>query len=278
MRKPYWLNKKVDLSVLREIKSMLRKLHVNTVCEEAFCPNISECFGQKIATFMILGDTCTRNCAFCGVKKGSPSPPDSTQPQKVKEAVKKLRLEYVVITSPTRDDLDDGGASIFYSTVKEIKSLDWVKKVEVLIPDFGGSRDSIKKVVESKPDVISHNLETVPSLYLRVRREADYTRSLKVLRLVKELNPKIFTKSAIMLGLGEKEWEVKKVLEDLRSVGCDFLSVGQYLPPSKTHYPCQYIPLEKFLFWGKVGLQLGFKNVKSSPYIRSSYFAHTYFF
>lgn len=277
MRKPYWLNKKIDFSASREIKCILKKLRINTVCEEALCPNISECFSKGVATFMILGDTCTRDCAFCGVRKGLPAPVDFSEPKKVKEAVKELKLEYVVVTSPTRDDLEDGGSTIFYNTVKEIKSLAFVKKVETLIPDFRGSRDSIKRVVESHPEVISHNLETVPSLYPMVRSGADYYRSLKVLRLVKELNPSIFTKSAIMLGLGEDDSEVIRVLNDLRKVSCDFLSLGQYLPPSKAHHPCQYIPIEKFEFWKKVGFQLGFRGIKSSPYTRSSYLAHTYF-
>jgi lipoic acid synthetase len=277
MRKPIWLDKKINLSYSRELKSLLRRLGIHTVCEEASCPNLSECFSRGVATFMILGVSCTRNCRFCGVKKGNPKELDFDEPTKIREAVKKLNLEYVVITSPTRDDLDDGGASLFFLTVKELRALECVKKVEVLIPDFWARPELIEKVLGAGPNVVSHNLETVPSIYPKVRDKADYNRSLEVLKLVKKINPNIFTKSGIMLGLGEEEGEVQRVLEDLVGAGCDFLSIGQYLAPSRHHWPTKFLPPDKFKEWENFALRLGFKSVKSFPYARSSYLAHTYF-
>ncbi len=275
MRKPDWLNKKVHISSCRRIKSALKELQLHTVCEEALCPNISECFSSGVATFMILGDICTRACTFCGLKKGKPASVDPNEPKRVKEAVKRLGLNYVVITSPTRDDLLDGGVGIFAATVRQIKSIDAKKKVEILIPDLLGRQKYIKKAANSGAFVIAHNLETVPSLYPSVRKGADYNRSLRVLKVAKAANKCIFTKSSLILGLGESDKEVIGVLEDLREVGCDLLTLGQYLPPSLVHYPIkEYISPHKFLFFQNKALKLGFLRVKSGPYVRSSYIAH----
>lgn len=277
MQKPSWLNKKIDLAASAKVKRLLKGLSLHTVCQESLCPNISECFSHNAATFMILGNICTRQCQFCNVKKATPTSIDHDEPQRVKEAVGALNLKYVVITSPTRDDLDDGGASVFADTVKKIKDFDPNIKVETLIPDFLGDEQSVEIVANSSADVISHNLETVSSLYAQVRKGADYTRSLRVLRLLKEKNSNIYTKSGLMLGLGETQPQLLHTLGDLRMVGCDFLTLGQYLPPSVKHFPLkEYISPEKFLFFEKKAIKLGFKAVKSSPYTRSSYFAHTF--
>lgn len=223
---------------------------------------------------MILGDSCTRNCKFCFVNKRIPTAVDWDEPRRIAEAVKRLKLHYVVITSPTRDDIADGGAEVFFRTIEEIKNIDSSKKVEILIPDFLGKRESLIKIAKSKADVIGHNLETAPSLYERIRPQADYKRSLEVLKQIKQLNRNIFTKSGIMLGLGEEEKQILDVFRNLRDTGCDFLTLGQYLAPSLGHYPVkEYITPEKFLFLEKTAYSLGFKRVKSSPYVRSSYLA-----
>jgi len=277
MEKPAWLNKKISLPDCRKTKQRLKELGLSTVCEQARCPNISQCFSRGTATFMIMGDICTRNCRFCGVTKGRPLALDKSEPQRVKQAVKLMDLEYVVITSPTRDDLEDGGAGHFSSTIKALRSLSCVSKIEVLIPDFQGDRACLHTVIDAGPDVINHNLETVPSLYSRVRSKAGYQRSLDLLAGIKRFSSSIFSKSGLMLGLGEKDREIEAVLEDLRAVDCDFLSIGQYLPPSRTHYPVQeYVLPEKFDFWQKKAQEMGFRHCLSGPYVRSSYKAHTY--
>ncbi|MFH1519307.1 MAG: lipoyl synthase [Candidatus Omnitrophota bacterium] len=277
-RKPSWLNKKINLGVCHKLKSLLRDLRLRSVCEESSCPNISECFCNGVVTFMILGDTCTRECAFCGVNKGRPAPADSDEPKRIKEAVRRLGLSHVVITSPTRDDLSDAGAELFYRTTEAVKSIDSRIRVEILIPDFKGRRDLIKKIVKSRAEVVAHNLETTASLYLKVRKGADYSRSLEVLRLIKEINQNTFTKSSLILGLGEKEEEVIQALVDLRQAGCDFLTLGQYLPPSLSHYPLkEYVNPDKFTFFEQYAGKLEFRGVKSTPYTRSSYLAHTFF-
>ncbi len=276
MKKPPWLNKKVNLSLCRNLKILFKDLGLYTVCQEARCPNISECFSKGVATFMILGNICTRNCRFCAITKGIPKKVNFKEPELVKTAVEKLKLSYVVITSPTRDDLPDGGATLFYLTVKELKTIPSLK-VEVLIPDFGGNLSSLEEVLKAYPDVVSHNIETVASLYPYLRSKADYTRSLRVLRFIKDFDKRIFTKSGIMLGLGEKDEEVEKTLKDLREAKCDFLSIGQYLPPSRDSWTLkEYVPIQKFFYWERVALKMGFKKVLSSPYVRSSYLAHTY--
>jgi len=271
-RKPAWLNKKINLKDLNQTKELLTDLNLNTVCEKALCPNIGECFSNGQATFMILGDICTRNCRFCGVSKGEPKKIDLDEPSRVAQAVKRLNLKHVVITSVTRDDLELQGADIFNKVVKEIKENTQAESIEVLIPDFQGKKKLFDLVIEAKPDVINHNVETVPALYNQVRPLANYRVSLEVLRYTKEKDPSIFTKSGLMLGLGEADNEVLKVLDDLREVDCDFLTLGQYLNPSKNHYPVvDFITPEKFEEYKEEALKRGFKFVASAPYVRSSY-------
>ena len=271
-RKPAWLNKKINLKDLNQTKELLTDLNLNTVCEKALCPNIGECFSNGQATFMILGDICTRNCRFCGVSKGEPKKIDLDEPSRVAQAVKRLNLKHVVITSVTRDDLELQGADIFNKVVKEIKENTQAESIEVLIPDFQGKKKLFDLVIEAKPDVINHNIETVPALYNQVRPLANYRVSLEVLRYTKEKDPSIFTKSGLMLGLGEADNEVLKVLDDLREVDCDFLTLGQYLNPSKNHYPVvDFITPEKFEEYKEEALKRGFKFVASAPYVRSSY-------
>ncbi len=275
--KPDYLKKRINLEDTSYVKNILRDLSLHTVCEEAFCPNISECFSKKVATFLILGKICTRNCKFCDIEKGRPEELDKDEPEKVLEAVKKLRLSFVVITSVTRDDIEDGGSEIFKMCVLKIKNFDKNIKIETLIPDFKGNIKALEKVVSVSPEIISHNIETVPSLYSEIRSKANYQISLSVLKNAKELNNKIYTKSGIMLGLGEKENEVIKVMEDLHEVRCDFLSIGQYLSPSKNHYPVkEYISPEKFEYYKEKAMNSGFKYVKSGPFVRSSYLAEEY--
>ncbi|MCX5699204.1 MAG: lipoyl synthase [Candidatus Omnitrophica bacterium] len=277
--KPAWLNKKISLKDCAAMKRALRLLRVETVCEQAMCPNIGECFARKTATFLILGKNCTRNCSFCNIQKAKPLPVDRDEPERVARAVGKLGLEHVVITSVTRDDLVDGGAEIFAQTVKCIREKSPQVKIETLIPDFGLSWDALKIVVDSKPDIIAHNLETVPSLYKQVRQSADYLGSLNLLRLINKMAPGLKIKSGLMLGLGESQEEVFLVMKDLRSVGCDFLSIGQYLAPSKQHYPVKdYIPPEQFDYYKEKARELGFSRIQSAPYVRSSYLAAEYLF
>lgn len=272
MKKPVWLNKKINFLDCGKLKKTLREFKLHTVCEESMCPNLSECFGLGIATFMILGDICTRDCSFCGIKKGKPEIIDESEPIRLKEAVKCLGLDYIVITSPTRDDLDDGGLGMFLASVESIKSLGSFKKVEILVPDFLGKKDLISKLSTSNADVIAHNLETVPSLYPYVRKGAVYKSSLNLLERVKQSNSKVYTKSGIMLGLGEKEEEVINVMKDLVNVGCDFFTLGQYLSPSLNHYKVKkYVKPDEFISFKKTALELGFKKVKTGSYVRSSY-------
>jgi len=275
--KPEWLNKKIALKDCAQMKQRLRSLHLETVCEQAMCPNIAECFREKVATFLILGKNCTRSCSFCNVHKAAPSAVDKTEPQRVAQAVALLGLKHAVITSVTRDDLSDGGAGIFADTVKEINLKNPGVCVELLIPDFKLSVAALKTVVESRPQILAHNLETVPALYAAVRQGADYARSLELLSLVKKMDPQLKTKSGLMLGLGEKTEEVISVMRDLRAKGCDLLSIGQYLSPSRQHYPVkEYIRPEQFADYAQEALRLGFMHVQSAPYVRSSYMADKY--
>ncbi|MEI8348817.1 MAG: lipoyl synthase [Candidatus Omnitrophota bacterium] len=277
MRKPKWFDKKIELSLCHATKTALRGFNLHTVCESSLCPNISECFNAGNATFMILGDRCTRSCAFCSVSKEKPLPIDRCEPQRIAKAVEQLQLRYVVLTSPTRDDLDDGGSSMFCETAKEIKNSNPSRKVEMLIPDFLGRKEAIAKVASCGAEVIAHNVETVPSLYIEVRAQADFERSLRVLALLKASNVNILTKSSLMLGLGEKEAEIIEVFKNLRAVHCDFLTLGQYLAPSLRHYPVkEYINPQQFSYLEEKAYSLGFKKVQSSPYTRSSYLAHTF--
>ncbi len=275
--KPSWLNKKIQLGSCSEMKSFLRDMKLETVCEAASCPNIGECFSRSHATFLILGKQCTRSCSFCNVIKGKPLPPDIDEPARVAMAVKRLALKHVVITSVTRDDLRDGGAGIFADTVLNIRKNTPQVTIELLIPDFKLSLDPLRTVAGSGPDIIAHNVETVPSLYQCVRQGSDYKRSLGVLEAIKNISPVLKTKSGIMLGLGEKEAEVIAVMADLRAVGCDFLSIGQYLAPSVLHYPVkEYITPGQFAYYKEKGLSMGFSHIESGPYVRSSYMASEY--
>lgn len=274
-KKPEWLRMKIQGShVSSEVNSILDDLSLNTVCKEANCPNRMECFNRSTATFMILGSVCTRNCTFCNVTKGEPQKLDVEEPRKVAVAVDKLKLKHAVITSVTRDDLPDGGAEQFAQVVKEIRKLGKGISVEVLIPDFMGDAEALAKVIEAKPEIINHNVETVPGLYPRVRPRAIYERSLELLRRVKEADSEILTKSGIMLGLGETEEAVADVMKDLRAIGCDILTIGQYLAPSSKHHPVvEYVHPDIFAKYKKIGDELGFKNVVSAPLVRSSYHA-----
>lgn len=277
-QKPSWLDKKISLKDCSRMKHLLRGLDLNTVCEEAACPNVSECFAQGIVTFMILGSHCTRSCKFCNVEKGRPAPLDVSEPLRVAEAVKKLELKHVVVTSVTRDDLEDGGARHFADTIACIRRENSRASVEVLIPDFRADVNAISCVVSAAPDIINHNIETISRLYPEVRPEADYKRSLEVLKVAKKLsNDTIYIKSGIMLGLGEKKEEVLDALYDLRKSGCDFLSIGQYLAPSRHHYPVkEYVDPEDFVYYREKAGKLGFKFIASAPYVRSSYQAGEY--
>jgi lipoic acid synthetase len=275
-RRPEWLQKKISPAVHGDMERLLDGLGLHTVCREAHCPNISECYGCGQATFLILGTICTRMCSFCSVSKQEPLPPDPGEPGRVAEAVRRLGLRHVVVTSPTRDDLPDGGSSLYAATVQAIRAASSATAVELLIPDLGGDRPSIATVVAARPDIIGHNLETVPRLY-HIRAGADYCRSLEVLRLVRELCPSAVTKSGIMLGMGEQEDEVLRTLADLLEAGCAYLSLGQYLAPSKRHYPVQeYLPPEVFDRYQEKALSMGFRHVESGPYVRSSYLAERY--
>lgn len=274
MSLPCWLKKRAPREeVLQKIKGLLRSHALHTVCEEARCPNMGECFQERTATFLILGDRCTRNCRFCAVKKENPLPLASHEPRSVAQAVQKLGLRYVVITSVTRDDLSDGGAEQFTQTMREIRRVNGEGiRIEILIPDFQGSLLSLKKVMEAKPDVLNHNLETVSHLYPQVRPQADYERSLKLLKRSKELDSSIYTKSGLMVGLGESSEEVIETMKDLREVRCDILTIGQYLRPSSQHLAVEkFVTPERFKEYGEIGQSLGFSCVASSPFVRSSY-------
>lgn len=273
--RPPWLRVRIrNEEEYGEMRSLLRGLKLHTVCEEAGCPNIGECFGQRTATFLILGDTCTRNCRFCAVRHGQPGLLDESEPENVAEAVERLGLKFAVITSVTRDDLPDGGAHIYAACMAAIRRRAPECGIEVLVPDFQGSEETLRTVMEARPDVLNHNLETIPRLYRQVRPQAKYRRSLEVLRRAKEMMPEVLTKSGIMLGLGEKREEIIAVMEDLRAVDCDLLTLGQYLRPSSNHLPIRrhWTP-EEFNELAEVGHGMGFVHVESGPLVRSSYHA-----
>lgn len=273
VRKPDWLKIKIQRNeALDEVNETLRQLSLHTVCEEANCPNLMECFSRRTATFLILGNTCTRNCTFCNVQKGRPQPLDRSETVNVAQAVAKLNLRHVVITSVTRDDLPDGGASQFAMVIEKIKEMNKKIAIEVLIPDFRGDFAALSRVIEAKPEIINHNVETVPRLYSEVRPMAVYQRSLGLLKNVKALDKDMLTKSGLMVGLGEKPKEVKETMYDLRSVGCDILTIGQYLSPSKFHHPViEYVHPDVFDEYKQIGLTLGFRYVAAGPLVRSSY-------
>jgi lipoic acid synthetase len=275
LKKPPWLKKRLPpFEDLMKVKSILDSADLHTVCEEARCPNLGECFSKGTATVLILGRICTRNCGFCAVEHGVSAPPDQEEPERVARAVKKMSLHYVVITSVTRDDLPDGGASHFAKTIHAIRALDRSIKVEVLIPDFKGDLSSLVTVLKESPDVLNHNIETIPRLYQDVRPQADYGRSLHLLKRAKEKATQTLTKSGFMLGLGETMEEILSLLRDLNDIGCDFLTIGQYLQPRPDRLPVvRYIPPEEFEEIKKIGEEMGFKSVASGPFVRSSFHA-----
>jgi len=274
-KKPYWIRSKiVDSKIFFQTKQVVNQNKLVTVCEEANCPNITECWSKKHATFMIMGDTCTRACAFCDVKTGKPTSLDIFEPVKISNAVKKLQLKHVVITSVDRDDLEDGGSNHFYEVISATRKKNPKTSIEVLTPDFLRKGDAYKKVLEADLDVFNHNIETVPRLYAKVRPGARYFASLDLLKKAKELNKKVFTKSGIMVGLGENKDEIIQVMDDLRSADVDFLTIGQYLQPSIKHHPLErYYNPEEFKDLEKIAKTKGFLLVSSSPLTRSSYHA-----
>ncbi|MDC0418002.1 lipoyl synthase [Pelagibacteraceae bacterium] len=278
-KKPDWIRTKITNSeIFFKTKEIVNKNNLNTVCQEANCPNITECWSKKHATFMIMGDTCTRGCAFCDVKTGKPMLLDPMEPFKVSNAVKELALNHVVITSVDRDDLEDGGANHFSEVITEVKKNNLRTTIEVLTPDFLKKGNVYEKILEAGPDVFNHNIETVPSLYLKVRPGSRYFTSIELLKSVKTKKSNIFTKSGIMLGLGEKKDEVIQVMDDLRMADVDFLTIGQYLQPTTKHYPLdRYVHPDEFLEFKKIAIAKGFLLVSSTPLTRSSYHADTDF-
>ncbi len=269
---PWFKQRPADPQVMSDMEHLLGGLKLGTICESAHCPNIGGCFTAGTATFLILGEVCSRHCTFCAVPKGCPDLPDGEEPQRLLEAVERLGLSYVVITSVTRDDLPDGGAGHFARIIRLLHDHRPGVIVEVLIPDFLGSAEALETVAKARPEVINHNIETVPRLYPEVRPEADYRRSLELLSRVKGFDPEIVTKSGLMLGLGESGEEVRAVMRDLRAAGCDLLTIGQYLQPSAKHHPVvKFIPPEEFAEYREAGKNMGFKGVTSAPLVRSSF-------
>jgi lipoic acid synthetase len=276
IRKPEWL--KIDLKTnanFTELKSLMRGNRLHTVCEEARCPNLFECWTNRTATFMILGNICTRACRFCAVTTGLPTELDLQEPERVAESVEQMGLQHAVITSVARDDLADGGASIFAATIQAVRKRVPLCSVEVLIPDFMGNWDALKIVMDARPDILNHNVETVERLSDKVRAKAKYYRSLELLKRAKEMQPDIPTKSSIMVGVGETWEEILQTMDDLRAVDCDILTIGQYLQPTKKHLPIEkYYTPEEFTKLKVEGLKRGFSHVESGPLVRSSYHAH----
>lgn len=273
--RPEWLKIKLPAGKLfHAMKHILRTNRLHTVCEEALCPNIGECFEQRTATFLILGNVCTRNCGFCAIKKGYPQGIDEGEPFRIAGAVKKLGLQHAVITSVTRDDLADGGASVYARIIALIREYSTDCTIEVLIPDFRGSVEALEIIIEASPDIINHNIETVPRLYPKVRPEADFRRSMELLKTVKQRNPSITTKSGLMLGLGEERSEIIDTLLSMRNIRCDILTLGQYLSPTKKSLPVAryYTPYE-FKELKEKGMEMGFLHIESGPLVRSSYHA-----
>ena len=273
--KPDWLKVKFRITPeMAEVRRILKEHGLHTVCEEAACPNLMECFSRRTATFMILGSQCTRDCTFCDVQRGTPLPVDPDEPEHTAAAAVEMGLKHVVITSVTRDDLADGGADQFVRVIEAIRKRDAKLIVEVLIPDFRGSREALATVVAAKPSILNHNIETVPRLYPEVRPSADYQRSLDLLQTVKQLDGSMITKSGIMVGLGETTAEVTEVMQDLRRHGCDLLTIGQYLAPSNEHHPIvEYVTPETFDQYKEFGDALGFRHTAAAPLVRSSYHA-----
>ena len=279
VQKPPWLKRRLPTGPdFERVKALINKGGLHTVCQEAKCPNMWECFSKHTATFMIMGSRCTRSCRFCAIDHGPTTKPDPAEPAKVAKAARKMGLNYVVITSVTRDDLSDGGASFFAETIKEVRKQIPDALVEVLIPDFQGNGNALKTVLKARPDVLNHNIETVPRLYSTVRPEANYDRSLEVLKQTRKYDQSIPTKSGLMLGLGELPAEICRTLEDLVKAGCSMLTLGQYLQPSKQHLQVErFVPPEEFDSWRKTALEIGFSQVAGGPFVRSSYHAKELF-
>lgn len=274
--KPEWLRVKApQWERVGNVKGILRDLGLNTVCEEASCPNIGECFNAGTATFLIMGPACTRACPYCDIDfEKKPKPLDSTEPTRLAEAVRRMNLNHVVITSVNRDDLPDGGASQFVECIEAVRAVSPQTTIEVLIPDLCGNWNALEIILQAQPEVLNHNTETVPRLYRRTRPQGDYQRSIELLRRARELAPAVYTKSGIMVGLGETDAEVRQVMQDLRTVDCDILTIGQYLQPSAKHLGVQeFVTPEQFDAWRQFGESLGFLQVVSSPLTRSSYHA-----
>ena len=273
IRRPHWL--KVNLAgkgSFYDVRKLVEDQNLHTVCQNARCPNIGECWSRKTATFMILGDACSRNCAFCAISHSVQEPVDADEPRRVAEAVYTLRLRYAVITSVTRDDLPDGGAEHFAQTIRAIRKRTPECKIEVLIPDFMGSQQALDTVLDQDPDVLNHNLETVPTLYARFRPQADYRRSLNLLHHARSRNA--LTKTGLMLGMGESHTQVLASLHDLREIDCQILTLGQYLPPSRKHPAAdRFVTPQEFAEWRQTGMNMGFTHVESGPLVRSSYHA-----
>lgn len=276
---PLWFRQKLpDVSKIKKMKVMFRGQAVSTVCESAQCPNMGQCWGRGVAAFMILGDVCTRSCRFCAVKAGQPSDVDYDEPRHVAEMAEKLGLKYIVITSVTRDDLPDQGAEQFVKMISALRDREGKVKIELLIPDFSAHQDLIQKVVESKPDVLGHNIEMVRRLFPLIRPQADYQRSLNVLRMAKDLSPRMLVKTGFMVGLGETDEEVEQLMADLLEAGCDMLTIGQYLAPSKNR---RHVAVERFVSpkmfenYKDKALTMGFRHVFSAPLVRSSYIAES---
>ncbi len=283
LRKPPWLRRRIHAGRnITDVQHLLTELDLCTVCSSAMCPNISECFSRRTATFMIMGDACTRDCRFCAVESASPKPLRTDEPHAVAEAAARLGLKHVVITSVTRDDLPDGGAGHFAETIAAVRKKMPDARIEILTPDFRGDGGAIDRVIDARPDVFNHNVETVPRLYSRVRPQADYRRSLAVLAHARErageLAIPVCTKSGLMVGLGETENEVLEVMRDLRRAGCEILTIGQYLAPSRRHFPvAKYIDPQQFKSYEIAGEKMGFSAVAAGPFVRSSYQAERVF-
>jgi lipoyl synthase len=274
--KPEWLRVKApQWERVGNVKEVLRDLHLNTVCEEASCPNIGECFSHGTATFLIMGPACTRACPYCDIDfEKKPIALDPTEPQRLAEAVRRMKLKHVVITSVNRDDLPDGGASQFVQCIRQVRELSPLTTIEVLIPDLCSNWDALVQILAAEPEVLNHNTETVPRLYRRVRPQGDYGRSLELLRRARAIAPWVFTKSGVMVGLGETAAEIEQVMADLRKVDCDIVTIGQYLQPTPKHLPVQaFVTPEQFALWHNSGMDMGFLQVVSSPLTRSSYHA-----
>lgn len=278
-KKPDWLRKRISTGkTYRHVHDMLKETGLHTVCQEALCPNLGECFSKGTSTFMILGDRCTRNCTFCAVNHQAPDSPDKNEPLKVARAVRSLGLRYAVVTSVTRDDLADGGAGHFAETIRAIRERNADTQIEVLIPDFSGSLQALDVVIEAAPDVMNHNIETVPRLYPEVRPQADYRQSLDIFVHARKQNSDLMTKSGLMLGLGEREPEVRDTFKDLLKAGCKILTLGQYLAPSSSHHPVvEYIEPKVFASWQETALAMGFQAAACGPFVRSSYNAFELF-